>query len=77
GKYNPELIRFINQFKTETTIPLDPIYTGKMMFGILDMIAKNQFPENSKILAIHTGGIQGITGFNQKLKNKNQEQIKV
>ena len=77
GKYNPELIRFINQFKEQTNIPLDPIYTGKMMFGILDMIAKNQFSENSKILAIHTGGLQGIDGFNQKLKNKNQEQIKI
>ena len=77
GKYNPELIRFINQFKEQTNIPLDPIYTGKMLFGILDMIAKNQFPENSKILIIHTGGLQGIDGFNQKLKNKNQEQIKI
>ena len=77
GKYNPELIRFINQFKGETNIPLDPIYTGKMMFGILDMIAKNKFPENSKILVIHTGGLQGIDGFNQKLKNKNQELISI
>lgn len=77
GKHNPELIRFINQFKKETKIPLDPIYTGKMIFGLVDKITKNQFPINSKILAIHTGGLQGITGFNQKLKNKNQEEIKV
>ena len=77
GKYNSELIRFINQFNEQTNIPLDPIYTGKMIFGILDMIEKNQFSENSKILAIHTGGLQGIDGFNQKLKNKNQEQIKI
>ena len=77
GKYNPELIRFINQFNEQTNIQLDPIYTGKMLFGILDKITKNQFPENSKILAVHTGGLQGITGFNQKLKNKNQEQIKI
>ena len=77
GKYNQELIRFINQFNEQTNIPLDPIYTGKMMFGILDMIEKNQFPENSKILAIHTGGLQGIKGFNQKLKRKNQKLITV
>lgn len=77
GKYNSELIRFINEFKEQTNIPLDPIYTGKMLFGILDMIAKNQFPENSKILVIHTGGLQGINGFNQKLKSKNQKQIKI
>ena len=77
GKYNADLIRFINEFKEEARVPLDPIYTGKMLFGIIDMIKKNQFPENSKILAIHTGGLQGITGINQKLKSKNQELINV
>lgn len=77
GKYNAELIRFINEFKTATSIPLDPIYTGKMLFGIINKIKKNGFPKNSKILAIHTGGLQGIAGVNQKLKNKNQELINV
>ena len=77
GKYNEELIRFINEFKTQTSILLDPIYTGKMLFGILDLVAKDTFPRNSKILAIHTGGLQGIAGVNQKLKNKKQELIKV
>ena len=48
-----------------------------MLFGIIEMIKKNEFPENSKILAIHTGGLQGIIGFNQKLKNKKQALIKV
>lgn len=77
GKYTEELIRFINEFKEQTGILLDPIYTGKMLFGILDLVAKDTFPKNSKILAIHTGGLQGIAGVNQKLKNKNQELIKV
>ena len=77
GKYNTNLIRFINEFKEQTTILLDPIYTSKMLFGIIEMIKKNEFPENSKILAIHTGGLQGIVGFNQKLKNKNQALIKI
>ncbi|CAL2075114.1 1-aminocyclopropane-1-carboxylate deaminase [Tenacibaculum sp. 190524A02b] len=72
GKFNEELIRFINQFKKETKIPLDPIYTGKMLFGIIDMVSKNSFPEGSKILAIHTGGLQGIKGANEKLKNKGE-----
>ncbi|MGB0879144.1 MAG: 1-aminocyclopropane-1-carboxylate deaminase/D-cysteine desulfhydrase [Polaribacter sp.] len=75
GKYNTDLIRFINEFKKETSVLLDPIYTGKMMFGILDGIKKNRFLKNSTILAIHTGGIQGIEGFNQKLKRKNKEII--
>lgn len=77
AKYNEGLIRFINDFKKETNVLLDPIYTGKMIFGILDLITKNKFPENSKILAIHTGGIQGIQGFNERLKKKNQEIIQV
>lgn len=75
AKYTDELIRFINDFNKDTGVLLDPIYTGKMMLGILDMIKKNQFKKGSKILAIHTGGIQGIEGFNQKLKKKNKEII--
>lgn len=70
GKVTTELIAFINQFYAETKIPLDPIYTGKMVFGVLDLIDKNYFPQNSKILLIHTGGIQGVKGMNIKLKNK-------
>jgi 1-aminocyclopropane-1-carboxylate deaminase len=70
GKVTPELITFINQFYRDTNIPLDPIYTGKMVFGVLDLIQKKYFPENSNILLIHTGGIQGIQGMNIKLKNK-------
>ena len=75
AKYEEELIRFINKFKKDTNILLDPIYTGKMIFGILDLIKKDKFKKGSKVLAIHTGGIQGIEGFNQKLKRKNQQII--
>lgn len=70
GKVNSELIAFINTFFAKTQIPLDPIYTGKMVFGVIDLIEKNYFPENSKILLLHTGGIQGIKGMNMKLKRK-------
>ena len=76
AKIKPELISFINRFKTEYHIPLDPIYTGKVMFGIFDLIEKAFFPQNSKILAIHTGGLQGIAGMNLKLKRKNLPFIK-
>ncbi len=70
GKINLDLINFINRFKQETTIPLDPIYTGKMMFGIVDLIKNNFFKKGIKILAIHTGGLQGIEGMNSYLKRK-------
>ena len=75
GKINQELVGFINDFYMRTKIPLDPIYTGKMMFGIVDLIEKGYFPNGAKILAIHTGGLQGIKGMNRYLKKKNLQQI--
>ena len=72
GKVSAELIQFINDFYTHHKIPLDPIYTGKMVFGVIDLITKNYFPEHSKVLLIHTGGLQGIHGMNAKLKKKNE-----
>ncbi|MDB9913547.1 pyridoxal-phosphate dependent enzyme [Flavobacteriaceae bacterium] len=71
AKINFELIEFINDFKNKTTVSLDPIYTGKMIFGIFDLINKGYFKENSTILAVHTGGLQGINGMNALLKKKN------
>lgn len=70
GKIDMELIRFINVFKQKTGIQLDPIYTGKMIFGIVDLMKKRRFNENSRIFAIHTGGLQGIAGMNQVLLRK-------
>jgi 1-aminocyclopropane-1-carboxylate deaminase len=70
GKVNSELIAFMNQFYVANKVPLDPIYTSKMVFGVMDLIEKEYFPENSKILLIHTGGKQGIAGMNLKLKAK-------
>jgi 1-aminocyclopropane-1-carboxylate deaminase len=71
AKINIELIDFINQFKATTDIPLDPIYTGKMLFGLLDMIKNDNFVPGTNILVVHTGGIQGIEGMNMVLKKKN------
>jgi 1-aminocyclopropane-1-carboxylate deaminase len=70
AKINSELVEFINKFKVEHNILLDPIYTGKMMFGLFDLIKKNHFQKGTKILAIHTGGLQGIEGMNAYLKQK-------
>ena len=75
GKVNDELVQFINQFYKQTQVPLDPIYTGKMIFGVIDLIYKNYFPKNAKILLIHTGGLQGIEGMNAILKSKNKTEI--
>lgn len=71
AKINRDLIEFINQFKQETGIQLDPVYNGKMMYGIFKMIAEEKFPKKSRILAVHTGGLQGIAGMNENLKKRN------
>lgn len=70
AKVTSELIHFINDFKKDTGILLDPIYNGKMMFGIYDLIKKGYFKKNTSILAIHTGGLQAIQGMNTLLKKK-------
>jgi 1-aminocyclopropane-1-carboxylate deaminase len=75
GKVNDELIIFLNSFYSQTNIPLDPVYTGKMVYGVLDLIEMGYFPPNSKILMIHTGGLQGIKGMNFALQKKNKEII--
>jgi 1-aminocyclopropane-1-carboxylate deaminase len=55
AKTSPELISFINNFYRETQIPLDVVYTGKLVWGF----SRSYFPPGSKILLIHTGGLQG------------------
>ena len=72
GIINEELIRFINEFYEQYLIPLDPVYTGKMMKKLFELIDEDYFPEGSKILAFHTGGLQGIEGANTMLKKKNK-----
>jgi 1-aminocyclopropane-1-carboxylate deaminase len=64
AKFDNTLINFINSFP----LPLDPIYTGKMMFGIQDLIDKKTF-DKRPILAVHTGGLQGVRGFNMRFGN--------
>ncbi len=63
AKYNEELIRFMNEFYIQNHIPTDFVYTGKLFFAIHDLVAKNSFPPGSKILIIHSGGLQGNTSL--------------
>ena len=65
AKTTPELLKFIQEFQNQTNIEIEPIYTGKMLFGIFDLIERGYFPMSSRILAIHTGGLQGnFSGIN-------------
>ncbi len=63
AKYDPLLIHFMNNFYEETAIPLDVVYTSKMMFGIRDLIRQHYFPPGANIIALHTGGLQGNKGL--------------
>jgi len=67
AKISIGLVKFINEFDATHNIPLDSIYTGKMMMAILDLVAKDYFPKGSSILAIHTGGLQGNKGMSERL----------
>jgi 1-aminocyclopropane-1-carboxylate deaminase len=66
GKANNELIGFIKQFVAATGIVIEPIYTGKMMYALYDLIVKGHFKTGSRILAIHSGGIWGLLGMKEK-----------
>ena len=67
AKTSDELFNFIKLFKQDYDIQLDPVYTGKMFFGLFELIKQGYFKANSKILVIHTGGLQGLRGFEQCL----------
>ncbi|TAN66749.1 MAG: 1-aminocyclopropane-1-carboxylate deaminase/D-cysteine desulfhydrase [Methylobacter sp.] len=62
AKINAELSAFIKDFELKTTIPLDPVYTGKMMYALYDLIKKHRFKSGERIIALHTGGLQGKRG---------------
>ena len=72
AKYNEELINFMNDFFENQDILLDPIYTGKLIMGIFKEIENENYNEKKRILAVHTGGLQGIAGINKKI-NKNKK----
>jgi 1-aminocyclopropane-1-carboxylate deaminase len=59
AKSSGELFRFMNRWHSETGIPSDFVYTGKLFFAMDDLLKKREFPEGSRILAIHSGGLQG------------------
>lgn len=66
ARFKPALIEFIQTFKAKHNILLDPIYTAKLFYGLYDLIAKDYFKKGSTIVGIHTGGLQGIAGFNAR-----------
>lgn len=69
ARFTPELIGFINRFHRSHGIPLDPVYTGKLFYGIFDLAENGFFKEGDTVVLVHTGGLQGITGFVERFPN--------
>lgn len=67
GKKNDELVDFMNAFYQANKIPLDMVYTAKMMYGVQQQLAAEYFPKNARILCVHTGGLQGNSTIKDKL----------
>lgn len=63
GKYNDDLIRFMESFYVGTNVVLEPVYSAKMMFALFNVITNGIIPDSENILAIHTGGQQGLRGY--------------
>ena len=59
GRHPAELLDFINDFYQETGIPTDIVYTGKLFYAVRDSLRKHLFPAHSRLLIIHSGGLQG------------------
>ena len=59
AKRSKELVDFMNNFYSETGIPTDFVYTGKLFYGVDQLIRKGFFPENADIVVLHSGGLQG------------------
>ncbi len=68
AKVDERLLDFVHKFSARTNIPIEPIYTGKMLFGIYDLVTKDFFNKESRIIAIHTGGLQGLKGLAERKK---------
>ena len=66
AKTTAKLWAFIEKFNQDFDIPLDGVYTGKMFYGLFDLIQQGYFPAGSRIIAVHTGGVQGNFGFSPK-----------
>ncbi|MDO6432471.1 1-aminocyclopropane-1-carboxylate deaminase [Flavitalea sp. BT771] len=63
ARHTPELLEFMNHFYRTTGIPSDFVYTGKLFYATLDMVRKDHFPPDSRLLVIHSGGLQGNRGL--------------
>lgn len=65
GKYTQELLEFIRVIFKETGLKLDPVYTGKAFFALVDMVQRGEL-DGKTVVFIHTGGLQGVKGIEKR-----------
>ncbi|MCB2378794.1 pyridoxal-phosphate dependent enzyme [Hymenobacter sp. BT635] len=70
--FSPELLGFIREFQARHGVLLDPVYTGKLLFALLDQIRQGCFAVGSTVVAVHSGGLQGWLGFRQRFEQRSQ-----
>lgn len=63
AKWDEKLLHFMDTFSGDTGIPLEHVYTGKAMYGLMELIKRGYFQPGSKIVFLHTGGLQGRAGL--------------
>ena len=73
AKTNEGLLRFVQRFREVNNIPIEPIYTGKMLYGIYNLAEKNYFEKGKTIVAVHSGGLQGLAGLNERIRKSNPD----
>lgn len=77
AKISVELIAFIAQWQQQAGIALEPVYTGKMLMGLCELVKRGYFPAGAKIVAVHTGGMQGIRGLQPQIDRLAQHNSKL
>jgi 1-aminocyclopropane-1-carboxylate deaminase len=66
ARYSADLLAFIYEFQAQHGVLLDPVYTSKMLFGVLDLLRQGRWAAGSTVVAIHTGGLQGWAGWRER-----------
>lgn len=67
AKIKPELIQFMQYSRQQHQVQIEPIYTGKMLFGLYDLVRNDYFKPGTSVVVIHTGGLQGLAGLEERL----------
>lgn len=63
AKVTKELLAFMNEMRVTHNLPLDPVYTGKLLWAVMEEVKKGAFPKGSTVLALHTGGLQASSSL--------------